>query len=275
MTDEPARPDVMACRVRFGDNIDAFLAEPTRPGPHPTVVLLHERYGVVQHTMDLAVKFAREGFVCLAPNLFARHPEQHRLATGEVRAPIPDPQSVQDLSAGIDFLRREVPSADASSVAVMGVCQTGRHPLVLAASRTDVRACLVFYGAAQARDFEVDEHQPVPLEDLIARVQCPVLGVFGEADFLITLDDVRRFRDVLERHRKSYHIKVFAGMPHGWLNDTMPGRYRPREAAEAWQLAIDFLHRVDAGGYPRDRVRWLFESDSSIDYDPSKNVRLA
>jgi hypothetical protein len=55
----------------------------------------------------------------------------------------------------------------------------------------------------------------------------------------------------------------------------MPGRYRPKEAEEAWRLGIDFLERVDSGGFPPDRVRWLFESDSAIDYDPSKNVRLA
>ncbi|HLH22258.1 MAG TPA: dienelactone hydrolase family protein [Chloroflexota bacterium] len=275
MASEPSQPEVMTHRVRFGDNVDAFLAEPARPGQHPTVILLHERYGLVQHTLDLAAKFAREGFVCMAPNLFARHPEQDRLAAGEIQAPIPDPQSAKDLGDGIDFLRQEVPSADASSVAVMGVCQTGRHPLVLAAARPDVRACLVFYGAAQPRDFEVTETQPEPLDTVISRIPCPVLGVFGEADFLMTLDDVRHFRDTLEKHRKSYHIKIFAAMPHGWLNDTMPGRYRPKEAEEAWQLAVDFLHRVDSGAYPKDRVRWLFESDSAIDYDPSKNVRLA
>jgi carboxymethylenebutenolidase len=274
MATESSAPDVMTRRVRYGNNLDAFLAEPARAGQHRSVILLHERYGLIQHTTDLAQKFAREGYLCLAPNLFARHPEQDRLAKGEIQAPLPDPESAEDMNASIDFLRREVPSADASRVAIMGVCQTGRHPLVAAASRSDVSACLVFYGGAQPKDFEANEQQPEPLDAMIARVQCPVLGVFGEADFLISLDDVRRFRESLEAHRKSYHVKVFAGMPHGWLNDTMPGRYRPKEAAEAWQLAIDFLARVDSGGFPPDRVRWLFESDSAIDYDPSKNVRM-
>jgi carboxymethylenebutenolidase len=157
----------------------------------------------------------------------------------------------------------------------MGVCHTGRHPLVLAAGRSDVRACLVFYGAAMPRDFEVTEDQPEPLDALIARVQCPVLGVFGEADFLISLDDVRAFREALERHRKSYHIKIFAGMPHGWLNDTMPGRYRQREAEAAWTQILDFLQRVYAGSFAPDRVTWRFGSDIAENYDFTKNVRLA
>ncbi len=275
MAAETADPNVMTRRVRYGNGLDAFLAEPARAGQHRTVILLHERYGLVQHTLDLAQKFARDGYLCLAPNLFARHAEQDRLAKGEIQAPLPDPETAADLGDSIDFLRKEVPSADASRVAVMGVCQTGRNPLIVAADRSDVSACLVFYGGAQQRDFAVTENQPEALDAMIARIQCPVLGVFGEADFLISIADVEHFRESLEAHRKSYHIKIFAGMPHGWLNDTMPGRYRAKEAEEAWRLAIEFLGRVDAGAYPRDRVRWLFESDSAIDYDPSKNVRLA
>ncbi len=275
MAGEASDPTVMTRRVRYGNHLEGYLAEPARPGPHRTVILLHERYGLVQHTTDLARKFARDGYLCLAPNLFSRHPEQERLARGEIQVPLSDPETAADLADSIEFLRQEVPSAEASSVAVMGVCQTGRNPLVLAAQRADVSACLVFYGAAQPRDFETSATQPEPLEALIARIQCPVLGVFGEADFLISIADVQRFRAALEAHRKSYHIRIFAGMPHGWLNDTMPGRYRPKEAEEAWQLALDFLRRVEQGGFPRDRVRWLFESDSAIDYDPRKNVRLA
>src|SRR5215510_9304771 len=54
----------------------------------------------------------------------------------------------------------------------------------------------------------------------------------------------------LERHRKSYEFKVFAQMPHGWLNDTMPGRYRQAQSEAAWAMMIDFLNRAYAGAYP-------------------------
>ena len=107
----------------------------------------------------------------------------------------------------------------------MGVCQTGRHPLVLAAERP-IAAAIIWYGAASKREWQVSERYPKPLDEIIARVECPVLGLFGEADHVISLDDVRRLRDTLDRHGKTYHIKVYPGAPHGWLNDTMPGRYR-------------------------------------------------
>jgi carboxymethylenebutenolidase len=69
-------------------------------------------------------------------------------------------------------------------------------------------------------------------------------------------------------------MKLIANVPHGWLNDTMPGRYRPKEAEETWRLLLGFLDRTWRGGYPADRVRWSFESDVAIDYDPGRNVRM-
>jgi carboxymethylenebutenolidase len=263
-------------RVRYGNSVEASIAAPDRPGPHRTIILLHERYGLVQHTLDLSEKFARHGYLCLAPNLFSRDPEQDKLAAGEISRELPDPQVLEDVGASIAYLRASEPQAQADKVAVMGVCQTGRYPIVLAAHRDDISAAIVFYGATyNPRDWEINEHHPETMEALIARVQAPVLGIFGERDFLITLDDVRRWRGELENHRKSYRIKIFADMPHGWLNDTMPGRYRQPEAEEAWQMVMAFLERANSGGYPANRVHWEFESDSAIDYDPSKNVRLA
>jgi carboxymethylenebutenolidase len=67
---------------------------------------------------------------------------------------------------------------------------------------------------------------------------------------------------------------MYPEVPHGWLNDTMPGRYRPQEAEAAWRIMLDFLARVWDGGYPADRVRCHFESDVAADYDPRRNVRL-
>ena len=62
-------------------------------------------------------------------------------------------------------------------------------------------------------------------------------------------------------------------MPHGFLNDTMPGRYRPTEAAQAWHMLLAFLAEVAAGQW-NGPVRWEFEGTSSVNYDFSKNVRL-
>ena len=108
---------------------------------------------------------------------------------------------------------------------------------------------------------------------MIAAVNCPVFGAFGEGDHIISLDDVLRFRNCLEANKKSYDIHIYRGAPHGWLNDTMPGRYRKTEADAGWAAQQRFLAEV-FGGQWNDVVRWQFASDSGANYDFSKNVRM-
>lgn len=253
--------------------LPAFLAAPAGGAKTGAVVLMHERYGLVKHTRDLAERFAREGFVCLAPDFFHKHPDRAALHRGDVGYPLKDAESIDSLESAVAELTAQS-QVDAGKIAVMGVCQTGRHPLVFAAERNSIAAALVWYGAANAREWEPSDRYMKPLDDMLAQIECPVLGIFGEADHLISLNDVRHFRDSLERHDKSYTISVFAGAPHGWLNDTMPGRYR-REAAEAaWALQREFLTRVFGGGYDKNRRVQAYQCDYAADYDFSKNVRM-
>ena len=89
------------------------------------------------------------------------------------------------------------------------------------------------------------------------------------------MDNIVRIKGTLEQARKSYRMKVYPHMPHGWLNDTMPGRYRPAEAADAWKLLLGFLDETFGRRWPGEgRVRWEFQSDIGEDYDFGKNVRL-
>jgi carboxymethylenebutenolidase len=100
-----------------------------------------------------------------------------------------------------------------------------------------------------------------------------VLGMFGETDHLISIEDIRRLRDCLERHGKSYDIHVYRDAPHGWLNDTMPGRYRRAQAEAAWAHQLAFLEQVLAPGYDRSTRMQHYTVDIAADYDFSRNVR--
>jgi carboxymethylenebutenolidase len=143
---------------------------------------------------------------------------------------------------------------------------------VVAASRP-IAAALVWYGAAQPREWAVNKKYPRALDEIIAAVDCPVLGMFGETDHLISIEDIRRFRDCLERHGKSYDIHVYRDAPHGWLNDTMPGRYRRAQAEAAWAHQRAFLAQVLAPGYDRSTRMQHYAADIAADYDFSRNVR--
>jgi carboxymethylenebutenolidase len=258
--------------ITCDNGMPAVLAYPAGGGSFPTVILMHERYGLVQHTRDQAMRCARDGYAVLAPNFFFRHPDQAALNAGKSRYDLTDPESVELIKVALATLTKYA-AADLRKIVVAGYCQTGRHPLVFA-SEVPISAAVVWYGAASKREWEVNRLQPRPLEAVIAALPCPVFAAFGEADHIISLEDVQRFRNRLEVNHKSYDIHVYEGAPHGWLNDTMPGRYRKPQADAGWAAQQRFLAKVFTGGYDPKRVSWRFESESGIDYDFTKNVRM-
>jgi carboxymethylenebutenolidase len=263
--------DITSEEITCANGMPAFLAYPAGGGKFPTVVLMHERYGLVRHFKEQAMRCARDGFAVLAPNFFFRHPDQKVLNAGDSRYDMTDPESVELIGAALAAMKSHK-AADPDKVVVMGYCQTGRHPLLYAAEHP-ITAAVVWYGGAGSKEWGINKDQPRKLEDVIADVTCPVFGAFGEADHIISLDDVRRFRDCLEKGRKSYDIHIYRGAPHGWLNDTMPGRYRKEQAEAGWAAQQRFLTEVFGGKWD-GVVRWQFESDTSHDYDYSKNVRM-
>jgi carboxymethylenebutenolidase len=249
--------------VDVGDHTRAFMAVPKAgEGPFPAVIIGHERYGLVQHTLDLTAKWASYGYVCVAPDM-ASHWEgdKEALNRGEIGLPLTDDQVKYYYGLSLDFLLQH-PAVNGGQIAAMGVCQSGGYPLLINSVRTEIKANIVVYGGTRTA------------ESVVAACSAPIVGIFGEGDHTMSIENVDEFRAMLQRLNKNYEIKMYAGMPHGWLNDTMPGRYRQREAEEVWFQIIHFMEKVYAGGYPPDRVRWSWESDISAAYDFSKNVRL-
>ncbi len=254
------------------NGMTAVIASPEGKGPFPVVVLMHERYGFVQHTRDQAARCARDGYFVIAPNFFFRHPDLELLNSGGSRYDMSDPESVELMKVAIETAGKD-PRADIKRVAVAGYCQTGRHPLVFA-SEVPITAAIVWYGAASKREWKINERQPVTLDDMIEKIKCPVFAAFGALDHIIAVEDVCRMRNAFEKNLISYDIHIYAGAPHGWLNDTMPGRYRKPQADAAWAAQQAFLKQVMALDYKADLVSWRFESDIQADYDFSKNVRM-
>jgi carboxymethylenebutenolidase len=257
--------------ITCSGGLPAFIAIPKAPEKAPVIVLLHERYGLVEHTRDLARRHAREGYVCIAADYFYKHADQAGLHAGEGSYDMTDVEGLELMEQAIAALS-DVPQADLTRIAAMGVCQTGRHPLVLAVHRP-LKAALCWYGAAQDREWQENARYPVALDKLIAKVNCPVLGMFGEGDHMISATHVRKLRGVLEANAKTYHIEIFSGAPHGWLNDTMPGRYRKAQAEAAWAVQSAFLAKAFSEQGFGPEVQQTYKAALSPTYDFSKNVR--
>ena len=124
--------NISSADIICANGMPAFVACPDSKGPLPVVILMHERYGLVQHTRDQAMRCARDGFFVIAPNFFFRHPDQVSLNKGDGRYDMTDPESIELMDAAMASARTDK-RADMNRVAIAGYCQTGRHPLVYAA----------------------------------------------------------------------------------------------------------------------------------------------
>jgi carboxymethylenebutenolidase len=250
--------------VEFGDGIRGFLGIPERGrAPYPAMVLGHERYGLVLDSLDQVAKLAAYGYVALAPDMASKYKGDIAAINRGEAAGGWDADTVKEyLAASYDYLAA-MPEVDGERISCMGFCASGGWAWVLNSVRPGLAACICYYGGGSYN------------EELMAKVTAPTLFAYGENDHTTPIERTFAFRDEMERHNKTCEISLVPDMPHGWLNDTMIGRYRQKEAGDAWKQIMDFLDRVHAGYYKSDRVQIKFEADFAVNYDFSKSVRFA
>jgi carboxymethylenebutenolidase len=263
----------MLTQIRIDNRINGLLGRPGGASKRPTVIHLHERYGIVQHTTDLAQKLVDAGYVTIVPDLFWRFTgDRQALARGDSRVELADEEVLQDVDSIVTYLRT-MPEVDSSRIAMIGVCQTGRQPILISAYRDYLAASVVMYGAIYTADWQSHPLRPEPINTLLEKVSCPVQGIFGELDNLVPIDNVLHMCSVLATAKRSFDIRVYADAPHGFLNDTMPGRYRGAQTQAAWSQILSFLDATLRKGWSKERVIWHLESDTSVHYDFTKNRR--
>ncbi len=243
-----------------------WTARPESAEPLPVMLMLHERYGPVEHSFNVIKRTAEYGFTACFPDLFHRYEgDRGPLERSEDRCDPTDAQYIADLDDTIAFLRTQ-PYADASRIGIVGFCQSGRVPMVYAAGGRDVSAIGVVHGGIYNRDYEPTFEGQESASGYIPRVNVPLLGCFGENDFLVPLPNVRRFRGELESLGKRARIRVFAGTPHAWMNTTRPDTYSHDASEQTWEVLAEFFSDVFSGRLdPAPQVE--FHADDAIDFD--------
>jgi carboxymethylenebutenolidase len=218
------------------------LATPAS-GPAPGVVMIHDVWGLADHTRDLAGRLAREGFAVLAIDLYRKtgRPEisDPAGAMAWIRS-LPDPVVLETLQEGLDFLARH-PAVAGRRVGLTGFCMGGQYALLGACGCRGVAAAVVFYGMlSYAADVDPTRKPRSPL-DAVPDLSCPLLGLFGEEDALIPEAEVRELERRLARTGKPFEVRLYPGAGHAFLNDTRPQMYRPDAARDAWSRMLGFF----------------------------------
>jgi carboxymethylenebutenolidase len=236
--------------------------------PRPVVLLLHERYGPVEHSFNVLERFAKSGFVAAMPDLFHRYKgNRGEVERAETRVDVTDAESITDIDVTLAYLR-SLPYVDGTQVGISGFCLSGRTPIVYAAARPgDVSAISITHGGIYPRDYNGEKPGQAIVGSLISQIQCPVLGMFGEIDRSVPMENIRRFRSELERTGANYWIKVFADTPHGWMNTTNPAIFRETPSEAAWVTLAAFYAGIFAGDWSKGVRTWRFEPDSALIHD--------
>ena len=255
--------------------IEAFMARPRADGAVAAVIVVHEIWGLVDHVRDVARRFAAEGYVALAPDLY----------TGELR----EVMSPANIMAGMQFLRQAPPEVqrdpqrvkerlgdltpdqqraltalmgvmsperradfardlaaavsylagrqevDGTRIGSVGFCMGGGLSGLLATLRPDLRATVIFYG----------ENPPL---NAVPHIRAAMLGLYGGEDARIT-ETVPALVAAMATAGKRFDYHVYPGAQHAFFNESRPTTYHAEAARDSWRRVLGFFAReLGAGG---------------------------
>ena len=216
--------------VKFSSNggqASGYLAIPKK-GTGPGVVVIQEWWGLVDHIEDVCERFAANGYVALAPDLYhgkkAKSPDE----AGKLMMALRIDEAEKDLSGAIEFLLSHE-ATTGSKVGIIGFCMGGALALYAATKNPKVGACVVFYGG-----------HPNVKPDL-PNLQAPVLGIYAERDGFVTPQLVHQLEKQLKELGKSVEVHIYPGVDHAFFNDQRPEVYDEKASADAWRRVLEFF----------------------------------
>ena len=223
----------------------AYRAMPAAGGPFPVVLVVQEIFGIHEHIRDVVRRFAKQGYLAIAPDLYVRQGDPTKAPDVQtilqtIVAKVPDAQVMADLDAAVAWAGAEG-KGDAGRLGVTGFCWGGRITWLYAAHNPGLKAGVAWYGALKRPPNPLHPRHPA---DVAAELKAPVLGLYGSADTGIPVEQVDELRAALKASKApaaaKSEILLYKDAPHGFYADYRPS-YRPDIAAEGWRQCLGWF----------------------------------
>lgn len=234
-----------------GGEMPAYRAMPQAKGKKFSVVIvIQEIFGVHEWIQDVCRRFAKLGYMAIAPALYARQGDVLQMKNigeiiSKVVSKVPDAQVLADIDATVAYAKKSGSGND-KKLAVTGFCWGGRQTWLYAAHNKNVKAAAAWYGGLVPNERSPrNPLQPQAPIDFAKDLKVPVIGHYGALDKGISLQSVEQMRAELAKAKSKSEINVYPTADHGFLADYRPGYNR--EAAElAWKRTLDWFKKHGA-----------------------------
>lgn len=223
--------------------IPAYRAMPATGGPFPVVLVVQEIFGVHEHIKDICRRFAKLGYLAIAPALYARQGDVSNLKEiqeiiAKVVSKVPDAQVMSDLDATVAYVKKSG-SGDTARMGVTGFCWGGRIVWLYSAHNPNLKAGAAWYGRLTSDKDPLHPKHPL---DLVESINVPVLGLYGGADMGIPNNTVEAMQMALKKANKPSEIVLYPDTPHGFYADYRPS-YRKDKADDAWKRLTEWFKK--------------------------------
>jgi len=208
--------------------IRGFLAHPKSGNKFPAVVVIHENRGLQPHIQDVAKRFAKEGFLSLAPDALTPvggTPDDDQTRASELIRELNNDDTVNNLVAAVKYLKTHPLST--GKVGCTGFCWGGAMTNQVAVNSPDLNAAVPYYGRQ-------------PATEDVAKINAPVMAHYAENDAGINAG-IAAFEEELKKQKKDYQIFIYEGTGHAFNNDSNPQRYHAEAAKLAWGRTVSFF----------------------------------
>ncbi|GHO42813.1 carboxymethylenebutenolidase [Ktedonospora formicarum] len=203
-----------------------YLARPEGDGPFPSVIIIHEIYGLTDNIKNIAHRFAEEGYAALAVDLFSGRNRTVCMFRfmGQMIFKSQNNESLHDLQSSLTFLETR-PEVDKERIGAIGFCMGGGFAIAWACNDERLKVVAPFYGM-----------NPRPLESV--KRSCPVVGSYPENDF--TASQGRKLEQKLKEYTISHDIKIYPEAKHSFFNEQGQA-YQAEASQDAWQRVLTFF----------------------------------